>query len=58
MLFCSPTQHGSCVDITHARQVGLIRLLEGGPAAEILADAGIFAYLTTRRKAHFMKARG
>ncbi|MGI5397215.1 transposase family protein [Streptomyces sp. CA-251251] len=40
MLFCSPTQHGSCVDITHARQLGLVRLLEGGPAAEILADAG------------------
>ncbi len=40
MLFCSPTQHGSCADITHARQLGLVRLLEGGPAAEILADAG------------------
>ncbi|MEU8470154.1 transposase family protein [Streptomyces sp. NPDC029006] len=40
VLFCSPTQHGSCADITHARQLGLVRLLEGGPAAEILADAG------------------
>ncbi|MFF6969613.1 transposase family protein [Streptomyces anthocyanicus] len=40
MLFCSPTQHGSCADITHARQLGLVRLLGGGPAAEILADAG------------------
>ncbi|WP_324605059.1 transposase family protein [Streptomyces sp. NRRL S-1022] len=40
VLFCSPTQHGSCADITHARQLGLVRLLEGGPAVEILADAG------------------
>lgn len=40
MLSCSPTQHGSCADITRARQLGLVRLLEGGPAAEILADAG------------------
>ncbi|MFC8808744.1 transposase family protein [Streptomyces anthocyanicus] len=29
MLFCSPTQHGSCADITHARQLGLVRLLGG-----------------------------
>ncbi|MFF3313544.1 transposase family protein [Streptomyces sp. NPDC002952] len=29
MLFCSPTQHGSCADITHARQLGLVSLLEG-----------------------------
>ncbi|MEU6472454.1 transposase family protein [Streptomyces massasporeus] len=40
MLFCSPTQQGSCEDITHARQLGLVRLLEVGPTAEILADAG------------------
>ncbi len=40
MLFCSPTQHGSCADITQARQLGLVKLLEGGPAAEMLADAG------------------
>ncbi|MFE6062552.1 transposase family protein [Streptomyces sp. NPDC056431] len=40
LLFCSPAQPASCADITHARQLGLVRLLEGGPAAEILADAG------------------
>ncbi|QTE03173.1 Transposase DDE domain protein [Streptomyces cyanogenus] len=40
VLFCSPAQHGSCADITHARQLGLVRLLDGGPALEILADAG------------------
>ncbi|MFE5908236.1 transposase family protein [Streptomyces wedmorensis] len=28
MLFRSPTRHGSCADITHARRSGLVRLLE------------------------------
>ncbi|MFF0561826.1 transposase family protein [Streptomyces sp. NPDC004266] len=40
LLFCSPTTPGSCADITHARQLGLVRLLADGPAVEILADAG------------------
>ncbi|MGW5928846.1 transposase family protein [Streptomyces anulatus] len=40
LLFCSPTQPGSCADITHARELGLVKLLAGGPAVEILADAG------------------
>ncbi|MFF3343637.1 transposase family protein [Streptomyces flavidovirens] len=40
LLFCSPTQPGSCADITHARQLGLVKLLADGPAVEILADAG------------------
>nr|WP_233221410.1 transposase family protein [Streptomyces carminius] len=40
MLFCSPTRPGSCADITHARQSGLVKLLADGPAVEILADAG------------------
>ncbi|MEW2289902.1 transposase family protein [Streptomyces sp. NPDC047841] len=40
MLFCSPTRPGSCADITHARQLGLVKLLANGPAMEILADAG------------------
>jgi hypothetical protein len=40
VLFCSPTRPGSCADITHARQLGLVRLLADGPAVEILADAG------------------
>ncbi|MER5452724.1 transposase family protein [Streptomyces sp. NPDC002766] len=40
MLFCSPTRPGSCADITHARQVGLVKLLADGLALEILADAG------------------
>ncbi len=40
VLFCSPTKPGSCADITHARQLGLVRVLADGPAMEILADAG------------------
>ncbi|MFF7146203.1 transposase family protein [Streptomyces sp. SID2888] len=40
VLFCSPTKPGSCADITHARQLGLVKLLAQGPAVEILADAG------------------
>ena len=40
MLWCSPTVPGSCADITHARQLGLVGLLSRGPAVQILADAG------------------
>lgn len=40
VLFCSPTRPGSCADITHARQSGLVKLLADGPAVDILADAG------------------
>ncbi|MFD3729553.1 transposase family protein [Streptomyces sp. NPDC058671] len=40
LLFCSPTTPASCADITHARELGLVRLLADGPAVEILADAG------------------
>ncbi|MFD5481535.1 transposase family protein [Streptomyces hawaiiensis] len=40
VLFCNPTRPGSCADITHARQSGLVKLLADGPAVEILADAG------------------
>jgi hypothetical protein len=40
LLFCSPAEPASCADITHARQLGLVRLLTNGPAVEILADAG------------------
>ncbi|MEU1854225.1 transposase family protein [Streptomyces sp. NPDC019990] len=40
VLFCSPTKPGSCADITHARRLGLVRLLADGPAVEVLADAG------------------
>ncbi len=40
MLWCSPARPASCADITHARQLGLVRLLADGPAVEILADAG------------------
>ncbi|WP_369228619.1 transposase family protein (plasmid) [Streptomyces sp. R39] len=40
MLWCSPTRPASCADITHARQLGLVKLLADGPAVEILADAG------------------
>ncbi|MGW6391205.1 transposase family protein [Streptomyces sp. NPDC055103] len=40
VLFSSPARPGSCADITHARQLGLVKLLADGPAVEILADAG------------------
>nr|WP_233841565.1 transposase [Streptomyces microflavus] len=40
LLFCGPTRPGSCADITHARELGLVKLLADGPAVEILADAG------------------
>ncbi|SCK04822.1 DDE superfamily endonuclease [Streptomyces sp. LamerLS-316] len=36
----SPTAKAACADITHARQLGLVKLLADGPAVEILADAG------------------
>nr|WP_252981060.1 transposase family protein [Streptomyces chartreusis] len=40
VLWCSPAKPASCADITHARQLGLVKLLAHGPEAEILADAG------------------
>ncbi|MCX5388498.1 transposase [Streptomyces sp. NBC_00094] len=40
LLFCSPAQPASCADITHARQLGLVKLLADGLVVEILADAG------------------
>ncbi|GAA1916586.1 hypothetical protein GCM10009716_27200 [Streptomyces sodiiphilus] len=40
LLFCSPAVPSSCVDITHARKLGLVRILANGPAVEVLADAG------------------
>lgn len=40
LLFCSPTGPGSLADITHARELELVKLLTDGPAVEILADAG------------------
>lgn len=40
LLFCSPTEPGSRADITHARELGLVKLLADGSAVEILADAG------------------
>ncbi|MFI9809456.1 transposase family protein [Streptomyces sp. NPDC052301] len=40
VLFCSPTKPGSCADITHARQLGLVKVLADGLAVEIRADAG------------------
>ncbi|MGI5405214.1 transposase family protein [Streptomyces chartreusis] len=38
--FCSPAEPASCADSTHARKVGRVKLLDAGPAVEILADAG------------------
>ncbi|MFE7599184.1 transposase family protein [Streptomyces sp. NPDC057494] len=38
--WCSPTKPGSCADIIHARQSGLVKLLADGCMALILADAG------------------
>ncbi|MEU5489395.1 transposase family protein [Streptomyces sp. NPDC020196] len=40
VLFSSPARPGSCADIAHARQLGLVKLLADGPVVEILADAG------------------
>ncbi|MFD5365586.1 transposase family protein [Streptomyces sp. NPDC127103] len=40
VLFSSPARPGSCADITHARQLGLVKLLADGPVVEVLADAG------------------
>ncbi|MGW4949743.1 transposase family protein [Streptomyces parvulus] len=40
LLFCSPAEPASCADITHARKLGLVKLLAEGPAVKILADAG------------------
>ncbi|MCX4562171.1 transposase [Streptomyces phaeochromogenes] len=40
LLFCSPAEPASYADITHARQLGLVKLLANGPAVEILTDAG------------------
>ncbi|MFJ6251710.1 MULTISPECIES: transposase family protein [unclassified Streptomyces] len=40
VLFGSPAGPGSCADITHARQLGLVELLADGPVVEVLADAG------------------
>ncbi|MFE9500541.1 transposase family protein [Streptomyces collinus] len=39
VLWCSPVRPASCADITHARQLGLVKLLADGPAVEVLADA-------------------
>ncbi|MGW2482335.1 transposase family protein [Streptomyces sp. NPDC001571] len=40
LLFCSPAEPASCADVTHARKLGLVKLLADGSAVEILADAG------------------
>ncbi|MFE9045726.1 transposase family protein [Streptomyces sp. NPDC007818] len=40
VLFSSPARPGSCADITHARQLGLVKLLAEEPVVEVLADAG------------------
>lgn len=39
LLFCSPAKPASCADVTHARQLGLVKHLANGPAVETLADA-------------------
>ncbi|MFJ5835145.1 transposase family protein [Streptomyces sp. NPDC093089] len=39
VLWCSTTEPGSCADITHGRQSGLVKLLADGPAVEVLVDA-------------------
>ncbi|MFE7595542.1 transposase family protein [Streptomyces sp. NPDC057494] len=40
VLWCSPAEPGICANSTHARQLGLVKLLAGGPTVEILTDAG------------------
>jgi hypothetical protein len=44
VLFCSPGQPGHCVDITQARQLGLVELLTDGPFMQVLADAGYHTF--------------
>ncbi|MEW5655265.1 transposase family protein [Streptomyces cinereoruber] len=39
VLFSSPARPGSCADITHARQLGLVKLLADGPVVEVLTEA-------------------
>ncbi|MFE3665791.1 transposase family protein [Streptomyces sp. NPDC059164] len=34
VLWCSPARPASCADITHARRLGLVKLLADGPAVE------------------------
>ena len=46
LLWCSPARPASCADVTHARQLGLVGLLVGGLAVEILADADDSAKLS------------
>ncbi|MFF3673658.1 transposase family protein [Streptomyces sp. NPDC002120] len=40
VLWCSPARPASWAGITHAHQLGLVKLMADGPAVEILADAG------------------
>lgn len=40
MVWCNPARPASSADITHVRQLGLAKLLAGGPTVDILADAG------------------
>lgn len=49
VLFRSPTGPGGCAGMTHARRLGLVRLVAGGPVVEILADAGTRAWGTDWR---------
>lgn len=46
--WCSPIRLASCADITHARQLGLVKPLTGRPVDEILADAGYQAHSSRR----------
>ncbi|MFJ6054659.1 hypothetical protein [Streptomyces sp. NPDC092307] len=56
LLFCSPAQLANCADITHARQLGLVKYLNGGPAVEILADAGYTKRSTRAGARHTLHA--
>ncbi|MFD3996046.1 transposase family protein [Streptomyces sp. NPDC058548] len=46
VLWCSPTKPGSCANITHAPQPGLVKLLTDGPAVGILADVKTIGFLS------------
>ncbi|MFJ4153065.1 transposase family protein [Streptomyces galbus] len=45
VLFCSPTRPGSCADITHARQLGLVKL---GSAASLVRACSMAVNLEAR----------
>ncbi|MEU6669230.1 transposase family protein [Streptomyces sp. NPDC046727] len=55
VLYCGPVRPGGCADITHARQLGLVKLLADGPFMAILGRAPI-AFTTESVRFQFTTA--